>query len=330
MISFYTTMPTKRAPSAFARPQSAAAATWSSNIAVSTAIVAVSAAAVFWSGVKLLRRTTKRSSTPSHRAETASALVRPRNCGRYQKGKEIGRGAFGAVYIGLDPKSGEMVAIKEMGAVSAAELRKEFDLLSGKAHPHVVAVKGYEVSGGKARLYLEWVAGGSLSDIMQRFGPVEERRLKTYVRQIVEGLQFLHQQGILHRDIKPKNILVDHTGALKLTDFGLSRHFASMHDQTRAAGTPLYMAPECMRGNFSVGSDIWAVGATMTELTTGELPWSHVDSRLMENVHVIMYHIGSQAGQRGHHPHHSYHFVGRMSELYGTLLCTTAAGSRHL
>ena len=221
---------------------------------------------------------------------------------QYEKMKEIGRGAFGVVYIGRHIRTGELVAIKEMDVQGADELRTEFEIMRHLNHENIVSVRDFEVGKKHARLYLEWVAGGSLAEILRHRQIDDERLLAAYMRQILEGLAYLHENNVLHRDIKPRNILVDHKGGLKLTDFGLSRHLASMHDKTKCAGTPIYMAPEVMHGRFSVGSDIWALGATMCEMVTGQLPWSHIDPAIFGSQMALMMHIAKFQGERGHHP----------------------------
>ena len=222
---------------------------------------------------------------------------------RFEKLKEIGKGAFGTVYIGRNTKTGELIAIKEMAVEDCAELEIEYRLLEGVGgHPNVVEVIGYEVGKRHARLFLEWVAGGSLADVLKMRRISEEGLLANYMRQLLSGLQFLHENNLLHRDIKPRNILVTHKGDLKLTDFGLSRHMASMGQQTRCCGTPVYMSRECMDGRFSVGSDIWAVGATMSEMITGRLPWSHIDPVIFNNQMALMLHIAKFKGDVNHHP----------------------------
>ncbi|CUG88383.1 protein kinase, putative [Bodo saltans] len=245
----------------------------------------------------------KRSSqmTTSPSSPIQSPTVQTIQSAGFLKLEELGRGAFGVVYKGRHNHTGELVAIKEMAVADSEELRSEFTLAVGLTHENVVRVIHYEVGRHHARLYLEWVAGGSLADAMKVF-PVEERLARSYIRQILAGLGFLHEHNILHRDIKPKNILVDHRGILKLTDFGLSRHLDSIHDRTRAAGTPVYMAPECVRGQFTIGSDIWAVGATLSEMLLRELPWSHIDPLIQRNPMALLYHIGQFQGHRGHHP----------------------------
>lgn len=221
---------------------------------------------------------------------------------KYEKLREIGRGAFGVVFVGRHIRTGELVAIKEMEVQGADELRTEFQILEHLNHENIVTVKGFEVGKKHARLYLEWVAGGSLAEILRNRNIEDERLLANYLKQILSGLSYLHEHGILHRDIKPRNILVDHRGSLKLTDFGLSRHLQSMQDKTKCAGTPIYMAPEVMHGHFSIGSDIWALGATMSEMVTGRLPWSHIDPAIFNSQVALMMHIAKYQGDRNHHP----------------------------
>lgn len=249
------------------------------------------------------------SQTPPIASPTAAASPTMRtptipleeSMGRFCKMEELGRGAFGVVFKGRHHRTGELVAIKEMAVADSEELRVEYNLLLGLKHENIVNVLAFETGLRHARLFLEWVAGGSLADMIKQF-PMNEALVRNYTRQILQGLGFLHEHNIVHRDVKPKNILVDHRGVLKLTDFGLSRHIDSMRDRTRAAGTPVYMAPECLKGKFSVGSDIWAVGATVSEMLTQKLPWSHLAQHILSNQMALLYHIASFNGKPGHHP----------------------------
>jgi serine/threonine protein kinase len=194
------------------------------------------------------------------------------------------------------------VAIKEMPIDGCEDLRTEFELLQGLQHENIVRLISFEIGRRHARLYLEWAAGGSLADSIRRYPVTDEALLRRYMTWVLSGLRYLHDRGIIHRDVKPKNILIDHKGVLKLTDFGLSRHLESMREKTRTAGTPVYMAPECTQGRFGPGSDIWAVGATMSELITRQLPWSHIDPHILSSPLSLLYYIGSLQGQPGHHP----------------------------
>jgi serine/threonine protein kinase len=218
--------------------------------------------------------------------------------------RQLGRGGFGTVHMARHNTTGVIVAIKQSNVMTPAEmdaLQKEYELVFGLENANVVKVLGFERDRDCARLYLEWCAGGSLSQLIQQI-EISESLLRSYTRQILSGLKFLHDRRILHRDIKPGNILIDHTGSLKLTDFGLSRHAESLLDVTRACGTVPYMAPECISGLFSVGSDIWAVGATMTEMVSKLLPWSHLDQNIRLNQIALALHIGQNRGNPLNHP----------------------------
>lgn len=249
------------------------------------------------------RQTSPQSRAPVSPSDAASPVLPPNDesASRFSKMEELGRGGFGVVYKGRHYRTGELVAIKEMPLSGCDDLKAEFDIVVGLKHENIVNIIAFETGQRHARLYLEWVAGGSLADNIKRF-PIDETLARHYVRQILQGLAFLHDHNVIHRDIKPKNILIDHRGVLKLTDFGLSRHLDSMHDRTRAQGTPVYMAPECVRGQFSVGSDIWAVGATLSEMLTKALPWSHIDPQIFSNQMALLYHIASFQGHANHHP----------------------------
>lgn len=246
--------------------------------------------------------TTQRT-TANEKALNSTTASSPTSAGdRYERLEYLGRGAFGVVHKGRHCRTGDLVAIKEMAAAQGGELKVEYDILVNlPRHPNIVKVLAFDVTKHHARLYLEWMAGGSLSDCIRRYPPTEPL-VKSYVRQMLSGLQFLHEHGIIHRDIKPRNMLIDHRGVLKLTDFGLSRHVASMRDRTRIGGTLAYLAPEGATGHFGPGSDIWAVGATMSEMLTRKVPWSHLDANICGDEAPFLFHLGTFRGQPGHHP----------------------------
>ncbi|RNE99991.1 protein kinase [Trypanosoma rangeli] len=227
---------------------------------------------------------------------------------QYKRVSQLGRGGFGSVYKCFNLTTGEVVVVKEVrlaehsdknsNSSSAEELRCEFELLSRVTHPHIIRVIGYHVGRRHARLFLEWAAGGSLMDVVKGVGAsfasgVPEDLVHSYVRQMLEALQCLHEHGIIHRDIKPQNMLIDHAGRLRVTDFGLSRLIGEGASavETTVAGTPRYMAPETISGaRFSCGSDLWALGAVMSELFTGRPPWSHLETHQLP---ALLYRIAN-------------------------------------
>lgn len=196
----------------------------------------------------------------------------------------LGQGANGIVYKGIHCETGQIVAIKVMlNAAGDKELRREMDILTNLRHPNLVDIIAFEVmpssqvamrGQGCCRLIQTLCGNGTLIDLQKLTGAVPEPRLREYARQLLCGLGALHDYGVCHRDLKPANILVAEDGTLRIADFGLSRFVNSMREVTRLAGTPLYLAPEAVRGHFGVGSDLWAMGATLVQLATNRLPWA--------------------------------------------------------
>lgn len=135
---------------------------------------------------------------------------------------------------------------------------------------------------------MELLAGNSTLHLLQRFGPLTETILRKITRHLLHAISFVHREGIFHRDIKPANILVSHTGNVKLCDFGCSKKVSELSKATSCIiGTPIYMAPELIKGSPHQKSDIWSVGCTLFELATGLLPWYH--SRVKDNLPLMFY-----------------------------------------
>ena len=206
----------------------------------------------------------------------------PANCfsGRLTiTSEEIGRGAFGTIYKGLDPATGLLLAVKvvKLVSMSEAEVMKEIQMLEGLNHPHIVKCFGTDVQEGKAVIAMEFCAGGSLLSNVQSQRRLEEMTVAPLFRQVGEGLKFLHENRIMHRDLKPHNILLSECGVAKLADFGCSSLMEVDKTSTRSvAGTVVYMAPECLAGRSSLPSDMWSLGMTVLHCATGVKPWDHV------------------------------------------------------
>lgn len=209
------------------------------------------------------------------------------------KGNVIGSGSFGTVHLAIDCSTGSLFVAKsarsEAGIMS---LKNEANILENLDSPHVVKCLGKDVSFAangetkKYNLFFEYMAGGSLSDVSQKFGgALNENVIRLYTRQILLGLKYLHKNGIVHSDIKCKNVLLDASGAVKLADFGCAKRLIDDHKgNTKTSrqsctvggngGTPLWMAPEVLRNerlDFAV--DIWSLGCTVIEMATGKPPW---------------------------------------------------------
>ncbi|XP_078180041.1 mitogen-activated protein kinase kinase kinase NPK1-like isoform X4 [Carex rostrata] len=208
---------------------------------------------------------------------------------RWRKGEIIGCGTFGPVFMGMNLDSGELLAVKQVcmetsndseeeAQAHIRELEEEVKLLKSLSHPNIVRYLGTVREENTLNILLEFVPGGSISSLLSKFGSFPEAVIRMYTKQLLQGLDYLHQNKIIHRDIKGANILVDNKGCIKLADFGASKQVAMLATMTAAKsmkGTPYWMAPEVILGtghSFSV--DIWSVGCTVIEMATGKPPWS--------------------------------------------------------
>eukprot|EP01130_Rhizamoeba_saxonica_P008076 TRINITY_DN3263_c0_g1_i2.p1 TRINITY_DN3263_c0_g1~~TRINITY_DN3263_c0_g1_i2.p1 ORF type:complete len:472 (-),score=109.15 TRINITY_DN3263_c0_g1_i2:53-1444(-) len=196
----------------------------------------------------------------------------------YDFGKSLGKGAFGTVYLATHRITGEKYAIKQMdkGKVGNDKLPKvmrESQILDQLDHVNIVKI--FDVYDSKDDLYfvLEYIDCGTLFNLLKKNGLIPEDLIARYIRQVLEGLVYLHDQGIVHRDIKGDNILLTSDGTVKITDFGTAKpEDAGTH--FTVIGTPYWMAPEIidMTGGGKI-SDIWSLGCTVVELLTGKPPY---------------------------------------------------------
>ena len=170
-------------------------------------------------------------------------------------------------------------------AEHVAALESEVDVLKQLRHRNIVRYLGTEKCHDTLNIFLEYAAGGSVASLLSRFGAFEETLIRVFTRQILEGLEFLHQRKTAHRDIKGGNILVDHEGVVKLADFGASKrieHLVTLNSGFKSLkGTPYWMAPEVIKQTgHGRQADIWSVGCTVIEMATGKPPWSEVANNL--------------------------------------------------
>ncbi|KAH0453366.1 hypothetical protein IEQ34_017690 [Dendrobium chrysotoxum] len=228
---------------------------------------------------------------------------------RWRKGELIGCGAFGHVYMGMNLDSGELLAVKQvlLGTSNASkekaqahirELEEEVKLLKNLSHPNIVRYLGTVREEETLNILLEFVPGGSISSLLGKFGSFPEAVcaivvvIKMYTKQLLQGLEYLHKNGIIHRDIKGANILVDNKGCIKLADFGASKQVAKLATMTAAKsmkGTPYWMAPEViLQTGHTFSADIWSVGCTVIEMATGKPPWSQQYQEV-----AALFHIGT-------------------------------------
>ncbi|KAJ2475032.1 ATP binding, partial [Coemansia sp. RSA 2320] len=212
------------------------------------------------------------------------------------KGAPIASGSFGSVYFGMNSRTGAIMAVKEVelpkpGSASmsrnqrmADALRHELDLLKGLDHRNVVRYLGTDIDERNIYIFLEYVSGGSVSSALASFGMFPESLVRTYTAQIIEGLVYLHDQGIIHRDIKGGNVLIDQDGSVKISDFGISKRVdevvATSKTDRRASlqGSVFWMAPEVVKDTkYTVKGDVWSLGCLVIEMMTGTHPFPDLD-----------------------------------------------------
>ena len=215
--------------------------------------------------------------------------------GRYKILGELGRGAMGIVYKAEDPNLDRVVALKTIVLEADAEGRKEYEkrfFLEAKAagklnHPNIVTVYDFGEEDGVAYLAMELVEG---TDLRQRLkeGAVAPLDAVDIAQQIAEGLGFAHERGIVHRDIKPGNIMLQPRGQAKIMDFGLARMRVADHKTSTGMvlGTPKYMSPEQVAGlPVDQRSDIFSLGIVLYEMLTGVRLFAGADTpQIMHNV----------------------------------------------
>ncbi|XVE64250.1 hypothetical protein DITRI_Ditri07aG0086100 [Diplodiscus trichospermus] len=241
--------------------------------------------------------TTSNSSPFSHSNSAATSPSVPRSPGRaenpvnpgsrWKKGKLLGRGTFGHVYVGFNSESGEMCAMKEVtlfaddakSKESSKQLMQEIALLSRLRHPNIVQYYGSEKVEDRLYIYLEYVSGGSIYKLLQEYGQLGELAIRSYTQQILSGLAYLHSKSTVHRDIKGANILVDPNGRVKLADFGMAKHIAGQSCPLSFKGSPYWLAPEVIRNSSgcNLAVDIWSLGCTVLEMATTKPPWSQYE-----------------------------------------------------
>ncbi|CAD8081561.1 unnamed protein product [Paramecium sonneborni] len=200
----------------------------------------------------------------------------------WKKGELIGQGSFGRVYKCMDIKTGRILAVKqiELGYVDKESLEsfhQEIKILSRLKHKNIVKYYGCDEDKNHLSILLEYVGGGSITYMMKKFKyNLKEPVIQKYVSDILHGLVYLHGEGIIHRDIKGANIIVDTKGVCKLADFGCSIIGSNAYS---LKGTPNWMAPEVINSQETGRySDIWSLGCTIIEMLTGEPPWGRFQS----------------------------------------------------
>jgi eukaryotic-like serine/threonine-protein kinase len=195
--------------------------------------------------------------------------------GKYKVLSTIGSGGFGTVYLAEDTWIDKKVALKvpHKQGVDFGELLKEPRLLATLNHPNIVTILTAEKQDNVFFIVMEFVPGETLETIVGRDGALDLNLALDYTCQICNAIDHAHRQGVLHRDLRPSNVLVTENGLLKVADFGTSRFLEIMAHGTTVIGSPPYMAPEQFLGKAVFASDIYSLGVTMYQMVTGVMPY---------------------------------------------------------
>ncbi len=195
--------------------------------------------------------------------------------GKYKILSTIGSGGFGTVYLAEDTWIDKKVALKvpHKQGVDFGELLREPRLLASLNHPNIVTILTAEKQENVFFIVMEFVPGETLETIIARDGALDLPRALDYTCQICNAVDHAHRQGVLHRDLRPSNVLVADSGMLKVADFGTSRFLEIAAHGTTVIGSPPYMAPEQFQGKAVFASDIYSLGVTMYQMLTGVLPY---------------------------------------------------------
>jgi eukaryotic-like serine/threonine-protein kinase len=195
--------------------------------------------------------------------------------GKYKILSTLGSGGFGTVYLAEDTWIDKKVALKvpHKQGVDFGELLREPRLLASLNHPNIVTILTAEKQENVFFIVMEFVPGETLEAIIAREGALDVARALDYTCQICNAVDHAHRQGVIHRDLRPSNVLVADRGLLKVADFGTSRFLEIAAHGTTVIGSPPYMAPEQFYGKAVFASDIYSLGVTIYQMLTGVLPY---------------------------------------------------------
>lgn len=233
-------------------------------------------------------------------AEDSKAPHQNIRINHYRRGNLIGQGSFGSVYEGLDEERGQIIAIKYIDKrkltslnISYKSIESEIEILSRLNHKNIVKYYNSNETDQHFKIFFEYCEGGSIARLLEKYRNFNACIIRKYLREMLEGLEYLHAHNIIHRDIKGANILVDRNGTCKLSDFGgakILKEGVELQNTDTINGTPNWMAPEeigeANKRSTTMFSDIWSVGCTVIEMATGTPPWSEI-----KNPMAVMFNI---------------------------------------
>ena len=202
---------------------------------------------------------------------------------RYEISSKLGTGGMAEVYLAHDRHLGRDVALKVLLSKYATDpefierFRREASAAAGLNHPNIVQIYDRGEAEGTYYISMEYLSGRPLKEIIQRYAPLRADHIVSIGTQILEALRFAHRKDVIHRDIKPQNIIVDDEGRVKVTDFGIARagNATTLTQTGSILGTAHYLSPEQAQGEPSVAaSDLYSLGIVLYEMATGRLPFN--------------------------------------------------------
>ncbi|KAL3841916.1 hypothetical protein ACJMK2_020005, partial [Sinanodonta woodiana] len=213
---------------------------------------------------------------------------------QWKKGNILGKGAFGIVWCGLTSE-GQLIAVKqielnttskEKAKTEYEKVQEEVELLKTLHHKNIVGYLGTSLDEGESvvNIFMQFVPGGSIASILARFGALDEAVFRRYTKQMLDGVEYLHANDVIHRDIKGGNVMLMPNGIIKLIDFGCAKRLCINLSMGQSQilksmkGTPYWMAPEVVNeSGHGKKSDIWSIGCTVFEMATRKPPWADMN-----------------------------------------------------
>jgi serine/threonine protein kinase len=216
----------------------------------------------------------------------SQVLFKGQQLGKYEILDSLGTGGFAAVYLAKDQWINKYVALKvpHYQNYDLEHLLKEPRMLARLNHPNIVGVHAAEKASELFFVVMEYVDGESLEDVLEREKTLPYKLVCRYALQICDALEYAHSQQVLHRDLRPANILVSKTGVLKVGDFGVAALLEKMPYAKTIIGTPPYMSPEHFQGKATYASDVYSLGIILYEMLTGTLPYYDTNPAKLEQL----------------------------------------------
>ena len=213
-------------------------------------------------------------------------LFKGQQLGKYEVLDSLGTGGFASVYLAKDQWINKLVALKvpHFQNYDLEHMLKEPRMLARLSHPNIVSILAAEKASDLFFIVMEYVEGDSLETMLEREKTLPPKLSCHYALQICTALEYAHSQQILHRDLRPANVLVSKTGVLKVGDFGVAALLEKSPYARTIIGTPPYMAPEHLKGKAVYASDVYSVGIIVYEMLTGTLPYYDANPAKLEQM----------------------------------------------